>query len=502
MEDNNIEVMLAPPEPGQPWPPPSNNSNNSTAVLGVGGISIPNSRDHRSNSSVSDSGVLLQRALIDAAAREVFLHKKQHLEVQHASRRPSAVSVGPVMVHQTQQQQQQQLQQQLNQAFLLRERCSGDEAVVTVRPVGQAVQGARAVSARVPSFLSASVTPPRIVVGSPNGGNNQRKRRSLDDRDIDYDSLLPPPAFNRRFSEAVNAVDVIAANRLEKAYAKYRRRAHAASDDTFAAATLEQEALNSDHERLSEWVRQDRERRRSCAVGEFASQAAARAKTPLLLPLRPGGVPRAERAHSSVGLMMVQPRGNNCDGTMEDQRSIRSASSYYNIERSQRIGSGGRRGSYLPKPNNQQGLTVPGQKVHRRRSRCDSIGKRHQQHQHSESLSPKLSLHDPASDLEAAAQRLLHEVAPGHPGLIVNDLTERAPPEKERRRMVLAVSCVALAITVFAALLVGLTLGMSHLLEDLTPGRKIGDFQASEQLKAGSTFNDTDDATKVNRTNA
>ena len=44
------------------------------------------------------------------------------------------------------------------------------------------------------------------------------------------------------------------------------------------------------------------------------------------------------------------------------------------------------------------------------------------------------------------------------------------PNEKERRRMALAVSCVALLITVVAALLVGATLGLSHYMDAMVPG--------------------------------
>jgi uncharacterized membrane protein len=52
----------------------------------------------------------------------------------------------------------------------------------------------------------------------------------------------------------------------------------------------------------------------------------------------------------------------------------------------------------------------------------------------------------------------------------LDDLLLLPPPsEKERRRMALVVSCVALFITVFAALLVGITLGMSHLMVDMVP---------------------------------
>ncbi len=475
---------------------------------------------------MSDSGVRGFLA-VEAAARELLEHKQQHLDLQHAiggggggggSRRPSAVSVGPVMTvaaagggggggsnHRNQ-----------RAAFLLRKRSSGEEVVVSLQPVGPAVQGARAVIAKVPSFQSSAavkatctppLTSPQIVIDRGGGGGltaTPRKRRSLDDGDVDYVSLLPPADLSRRFSEAADVgADVVAANELQKAYAKYRRRARAASDDAFADSLGGRLGILRDreqHEALCEWVRRDRERRRSCAVGEFASQAAARAKTPVLLhpagsaglqSVGSGGsgslgVPRAQRAHSSVGL---RGGGGEFLDAME-RRSLRSSSSF-NVDESGGGGAGGRgggrgggggnrRASYLPKQ-----YSYDPHHLQKRRSRCGSQSegasgaKRHSTHgggQHprpSASHHSRLHLqHDPtASDLEEAAQRLLHEVAPGHPGLIVNDLHEKSPPEKERRRMALAVSCVALAITVFAALLVGLTLGLSHLLEDLTPGR-------------------------------
>ena len=40
------------------------------------------------------------------------------------------------------------------------------------------------------------------------------------------------------------------------------------------------------------------------------------------------------------------------------------------------------------------------------------------------------------------------------------------PPEKERRRLVLVVSCVGLTMTFMAAIMVGITLGLSHMMEN------------------------------------
>ena len=52
----------------------------------------------------------------------------------------------------------------------------------------------------------------------------------------------------------------------------------------------------------------------------------------------------------------------------------------------------------------------------------------------------------------------------------LEDLLPSPPNEKERRRMAWAVSCVALLITVVAALLVGVTLGLSHYMDAMVPG--------------------------------
>lgn len=50
----------------------------------------------------------------------------------------------------------------------------------------------------------------------------------------------------------------------------------------------------------------------------------------------------------------------------------------------------------------------------------------------------------------------------------VNDCYYATPPEKERRTMSLIVSCVAVAITILAVAMVGLTLGLSHMMDELS----------------------------------
>ena len=52
-------------------------------------------------------------------------------------------------------------------------------------------------------------------------------------------------------------------------------------------------------------------------------------------------------------------------------------------------------------------------------------------------------------------------------------MNHEPPSEKERKNMVIVVSCVGLLITILAATMVGITLGLSHLLEepDIFSGR-------------------------------
>ena len=65
-------------------------------------------------------------------------------------------------------------------------------------------------------------------------------------------------------------------------------------------------------------------------------------------------------------------------------------------------------------------------------------------------------------DLEAVAEIL--KVGKDSPG--DDDEGFAMPPEKERRRLVLVVSCVGLTMTFMAAIMVGITLGLSHMMEN------------------------------------
>ena len=68
-------------------------------------------------------------------------------------------------------------------------------------------------------------------------------------------------------------------------------------------------------------------------------------------------------------------------------------------------------------------------------------------------------------DIEAAAAILRGDKDDVEEDDFGGDVT---PPEKERRRMAIVVSCVAVAITILAAAMVGVTLGLSHMMDELS----------------------------------
>ena len=47
------------------------------------------------------------------------------------------------------------------------------------------------------------------------------------------------------------------------------------------------------------------------------------------------------------------------------------------------------------------------------------------------------------------------------------------PPEKERKRLVLVVSCVGLTMTFLAAIMVGITLGFSQTMDDKVSSKPV-----------------------------
>ena len=424
---NSYKKMLAPPTP--------TGANNSL---------WPPGRDQRSNSCLSDT--------------VTFLVPPGAAEAQ--SRRPSAYSVGangagggggPLLTLQPS-----TGSRRGSKAYLIRERASGDEVVVTLSPIRAPVVGAKTIISKAPPTFMAGAKFVSPITPLPT---------SLDDEDVAYNSLMTRNDFNRRFSEAVNAEDVIAANRLQKVYQQYRKQAHANSDETMATT----------EERLNEWLRErDRRlRRKSCAVGEFASQAAARSKSPGFYAQphqqqqqqQQHPPSRTERAHSyaiavpSSELHLARAGSKRstksarvcCDNTKEVSRKTHSASSL--------------------------------------------------QKQHKEHLRPTRS-YDHRGDIETAAAILREEEArqmlrrqsrilQEKNGLVASE--DVPPPEKERKRAVLIVSCVALAITIFAASLVGLTLGLSHLLEDLS---------SSSSSVASATSNNGEQSLKRSKRNS
>ncbi|XP_059080363.1 uncharacterized protein LOC131878409 isoform X1 [Tigriopus californicus] len=363
-------------------------------------------RDQRSNSCVSDSAALIS---------------PDH-------RRPSTISCGPTLARYAGPGPGPQ------RAYLIRERATGEETVVTMSGVRSPVVGARTIVNKIPSFYAnaqfVSQRPGGRNATIPSGpleGGQNAKCSSFDDEYIQYNSLMSSSDYKRRFSEMLNAQDVIAANRLEKVYQQYRRQAHAASDDTMRAAS----------DKLDEWMmHRDIKRRRSCAVGDFATQTSARSKTPFLMPQG-----RISRAHSQAGTGLDIPNSATLNEFLRrnsSRRSTRSAKCYPGGTRSRResVFPGGGGGG-LGANNN-----------HSKRNGYNN------------------------TDVELAAERLKAELAV-EAGLIpltpVDDDDFAPPSEKERQRIVLIVSCVALAITVLAASLVGLSLGMSHMLEELNP---------------------------------
>ena len=349
------------------------------------------SRESRSNSCVSDSAALLKTPSFS----------------QTSSRRPSALSIGALG--------------QGQRAFLIRQKSTGEEVVVTMNAVrSPGIAGGRPMVGKIPSYLANAK-----FVSPPTSGINSSWRSSCDDEGVNYDSLMSRSDISKRFSEMVNAQDVIAVNRLEKIYQQYRKQAHAASDETMAPSAGP----------LAEWMKEKKTRRRqSCAVGEFGRQTACRSKSPYL-----GSRTRAERAHS-IGLVIPTYAGLHRSGS---KRSNHSSSLTYDP----RIAGQPRGGS----TNN--------------RSRSGSSAR----------YIVSEDLDSTRADLEAAAEALRSEF--GVNSGVLRDMDDeldvdmKPPPEKERRRIALIVSCVALAITFFAASLVGLTLGLSHLLEGFSTGK-------------------------------
>ena len=80
-------------------------------------------------------------------------------------------------------------------------------------------------------------------------------------------------------------------------------------------------------------------------------------------------------------------------------------------------------------------------------------------------------------DLEAAAALLTDLAGAGD-----DEMGSQAPPpEKERKRMAVIVSCVALVISILAVAMVGVTLGLSHMMDAEVGGHDIsGEFVTSK----------------------
>ena len=57
------------------------------------------------------------------------------------------------------------------------------------------------------------------------------------------------------------------------------------------------------------------------------------------------------------------------------------------------------------------------------------------------------------------------------------------PPEKERKRLVLVISCVGLTMTFLAAIMVGITLGFSHTMDEKSASKQKLSLQYSSFFK-------------------
>ena len=169
-------------------------------------------------------------------------------------------------------------------AFLLRQRSTGEEVVVTMAALGSPVKGARAVVSAVPTFMTH---------GTQGTMKSHSRKASFDDHQVSYDSLMTPADYSRRFSEMVHhSQDVLLQNHLEKIYQKFR--SSRGSEEEADMSTGDQLLPGGDkvlpgvtrkrrEDRLDDWLMEmeRRKRRPSCALGEFGRQAAASAKGPM-----------------------------------------------------------------------------------------------------------------------------------------------------------------------------------------------------------------------------
>ena len=169
-------------------------------------------------------------------------------------------------------------------AFLLRQRSTGEEVVVTMAALGSPVKGARAVVSAVPTFMTH---------GTQGTMKSHSRKASFDDHQVSYDSLMTPADYSRRFSEMVHhSQDVLLQNHLEKIYQKFRSSRGSEEEADFSTGdqllpggdkVLPGVTRKRREDRLDDWLMEmeRRKRRPSCALGEFGRQAAASAKGPM-----------------------------------------------------------------------------------------------------------------------------------------------------------------------------------------------------------------------------
>ena len=167
-------------------------------------------------------------------------------------------------------------------AFLLRQRSTGEEVVVTMAAMGSPVKGARTVVSQVPTYVTTGAA----AKGSGPRARQGGRKTSFDDHQVSYDSLMTPADYSRRFSEMVHSQDVLLQNHLEKIYQKFRSSRGSSEDLEPEVAPPPPEPRKRRQDRLDDWLfeMERRKRRPSCALGEFGRQAAASAKGPVPMP--------------------------------------------------------------------------------------------------------------------------------------------------------------------------------------------------------------------------
>ena len=336
-------------------------------------------------------------------------------------------------------------------AYLLRQKATGEETVVTLTPLRPPVAGARTLVTQVPTFVATGspVKSGTGLAGKARGflsNASTELSSSLDDQNISYRSS------QRRHSELQASPDALETQRLQKLYSMFRRQASGETNSTMSPLNqqrlddwlLELESRNQLRRCSSSSTRRPRPpRRQSCAMADFLNAPGA------LSTRRGSRCPRKERAHSHQGSeQLMIPRVTRAQSQQGRERlmlpspRIQRAHSHQGTELMQR------------RPSNYHDSSIASLK--------GSSGSGKLYPTTSRRCSEAVAAYAMTGDLEAAAQLLKSDRD------LDDDTDTQAPPEKERRRMAVVVSCVALLITILAAAMVGLTLGLSHVMDEMS----------------------------------